>query len=144
MTCPNCNTPKDFDSRYCKKCGLPLFQSPVAAFSSPPVPQKTSSEKSLNYLLIIIGLVCAELLVYKFIDKALNYNGNLSSMAYTASSWGFNLTILILSVLFIVKTKIPLVRIVLIVYAIIVLYNFVEYDILPLFQSSVDFIYYKF
>lgn len=137
MTCPNCSTPNEFDSRYCKKCGLPLFQSPVAAFSSPPVSQKTDSEKSLNYLLIIIGLVCAETLIYKFLDKVVGMfipESDWLSPVYTVCAWGFNIALLILSVLFLVRTKIIMVRIVLIVYAFIVAYNFIEYNIWPLFD----------
>ncbi|HET6992477.1 MAG TPA: hypothetical protein VFJ43_14180, partial [Bacteroidia bacterium] len=108
-------------------------------------------DKSLLYMVIILSLICAESILYLLVEKIIipvlygkdNY-GNGASRIYDVLSWGFNLATITLSVIFLVKSKNKLVRIVLIVYAALMLYNFIQYDILPLFERKNDFIYYNF
>jgi hypothetical protein len=140
MNCPRCNTVNENDSRFCKNCGSPFFRY------EPPAAAIPANDKSLNFLLIILGLFCFESLFYKFLTFVLTPlltgsrgYGEPMTTIYNICSWGFNLITIVLSIIFIVKSKNKLVRVVLIVYAAIFLVSLIQYDILPLFRDENDF-----
>lgn len=102
-------------------------------------------------MVIILGLFCFESLFYKFLEYVIapilndgrGYGEGMSAI-YTICSWGFNLVTLTLAIIFIVKAKSKLVKIVLIVYGAIFLVNFLQYNIAPLFREENPFIYFQF
>jgi hypothetical protein len=148
MNCSHCSTSNTFDSRYCKQCGLPLFQSPVSNFSSSAT-QQPVQDRTIVFLVIMLALLCFETLFYKFIDLVLRpivtggrgYGDGLTTI-YTICSWGFNLTTITLAVVFAVKSKNKLAKIMLFIYAAVFLINLIQYNIAALFRE--DFVYYNF
>jgi hypothetical protein len=145
VNCPRCNALNDTDAKFCKNCSQPFVQYQSTASAVP------ARNNDLNLMLIILGLFCFESLFYKFLEYVIDpivtdgrgYGEGMSTI-YTICSWGFNLVTLALAIIFIAKAKNKLVKIVLIIYGAIFLFNFFQYNIAPLFREENPFIYYQF
>lgn len=143
--CPYCNAVNDKEAKFCKSCGQQFVQ-----YQSYDTPAATGGSE-LKYLVIILAFICFESLFYKFLEYVVSPivtdgrgYGEGMSLIYTVSSWGFNLAMMIMSIIFAVKSKNKMARVVLIAYSVIILINFILYNIVPLFRNANDFIYYNF
>jgi hypothetical protein len=152
MNCPRCNAPNENDARFCKNCALPFYPNQYSPVSNTiPFQQEIKKDKSLLYVSILLALICVETIFYLLVEKIIvpilygkETYGTGANKIYNVLSWSFNLATITLSIIFLIKTKNTLVRILLITYAVLMLYNFYQYDIAPLLEKKDDFIYYNF
>lgn len=143
--CPYCNAVNDNEAKFCKNCGQQFVQ-----YQSYNAPVATGNS-DLKYMVIILALICFESLFYKFLEYVVSpivtdgrgYGAGMSTI-YTICSWGFNLATMIMAIIFAVKSKSKMARIILVIYSVIILINFILYNIVPLFRDANDFIYYNF
>lgn len=123
MNCPYCNTPSDPSNPFCRNCGQvihPQQPNPYPAYAMPAA----EKDKSLLYLMIIIGWGLLSSILWIFVSKYLSshyLNGNgaedyllmhrIANSVFAIIGIGMNITFTIL-------TKNNSVRVFLIIYTI--------------------------